>query len=211
MCCILPFLFTTQHIRTQLGLAGTPLGNSLDDLFGLLRFLHVQPYGERVWWQRALAAPFECNIEAPLLGVVKRLMWRNTKASVADQLEIPAQHEQVSTLRFREVESYWYKKQYDEACFRANELLSLADRRGSLTSKQRSNMLLPLLQLRQACCHPQVGAHGIRSLKKNPMTMDELLATLIEKAKVEALEAQRSPSPFFLCFNFDISYVGYIL
>ena len=67
----------------------------------------MEPYGERVWWQRGLATPFECGREAPLMDVIRRLMWRNTKAAVVDQLGLPPQHEQISTLRFKEVEAYW--------------------------------------------------------------------------------------------------------
>lgn len=140
---------------------------------------------------RGIAAPFHAGLETPLLRRLQQLMWRNSKAAVADQLNIPQQHEQLCSLRFKEVEAYWYKKQYDDACFKTNELLTLEDRQGRLTTAQRAKLLLPLLQLRQACCHPQVGAHGIRTLRKNPMTMEQLLDALIEKAKIEALDAQR--------------------
>ncbi|KAG1676131.1 hypothetical protein FOA52_004971 [Chlamydomonas sp. UWO 241] len=62
-----------------------------------------------------------------------------------------------------------------------------------LTQPEQKKVLLPLLRLRQACCHPQVGAGGIRALAPQaaPMTMDEVLDVQLAKAKTEAEESQR--------------------
>ncbi|GIL56939.1 hypothetical protein Vafri_12224 [Volvox africanus] len=82
-----------------------------------------------------------------------------------------------------------------------------------LASHEARKLLGPLLKLRQACCHPQVGAGGIRALTATgqphhhhyhhhaagsggshhnaPMTMTDILAVLVTRAKVEAEEAQR--------------------
>lgn len=40
---------------------------------------------------------------------------------------------------------------------------------------EAAKLLSSLLKLRQACCHPQVGSFGLRSLQQAPMTMDEIL------------------------------------
>ena len=89
-------------------------------------------------------------------------------------------------------QSYFYRKQHEDATFVANTMIAAASERPrSFKQKDKTKLLVPLLRLRQACCHPQVGSHGVRSLKKNPMTMSELLVHLIDKAKVEAGEAQR--------------------
>ncbi|GAQ81004.1 hypothetical protein KFL_000680200 [Klebsormidium nitens] len=63
----------------------------------------------------------------------------------------------------------------------------------TLTHAEAAKLMVPLLRLRQACCHPQVGSSGIRSLtqQRSPMTMEEILGVLVEKARVEAEEAQR--------------------
>ncbi|KAL0055912.1 hypothetical protein WJX82_005648 [Trebouxia sp. C0006] len=62
-----------------------------------------------------------------------------------------------------------------------------------LTAAEEKKLLFPLLRLRQACCHPQVGAGGIKSLAaaKAPMSMGEILDVLVSKAKLEAEDAQR--------------------
>lgn len=63
----------------------------------------------------------------------------------------------------------------------------------SLTQREENKLLHPLIRLRQACVHPQVGAGGIRALSQSrtPMTMSEVLETLLTKATVEAEDAQR--------------------
>eukprot|EP00850_Spirogloea_muscicola_P012812 SM000084S23148 [mRNA] locus=s84:552074:559947:+ [translate_table: standard] len=62
----------------------------------------------------------------------------------------------------------------------------------ALTATEWSKVLGPLLRLRQACCHPQVGSAGVRSLQPGrPMNMDEILEVLTTKARLEAEEAQR--------------------
>lgn len=55
----------------------------------------------------------------------------------------------------------------------------------------------PLLRLRQACCHPQVGgrlflkaAGGGGPQTKAPMTMGEVLEVMLTKSRVEAEDAQ---------------------
>eukprot|EP00958_Prasinococcus_capsulatus_P003168 scaffold292_cov376-Prasinococcus_capsulatus_cf.AAC.2 len=74
--------------------------------------------------------------------------------------------------------------------------LRLEEERGSarvLSALEASRLMAPLLRLRQACCHPQVGSAGIRALEhqKRPMSMEEILGVLVAKARVEAEEAQR--------------------
>lgn len=59
-------------------------------------------------------------------------------------------------------------------------------------AKQRK-LLEQLIKLRQACCHPQIGAGGVRALEASarPMSMDEVLEYMIAQASTEAEEEQR--------------------
>ncbi len=59
-------------------------------------------------------------------------------------------------------------------------------------NKQRK-LLEQLVKLRQACCHPQVGAGGVRQLEAStrPMSMDEVLEYMITQTATEAEEEQR--------------------
>ena len=53
----------------------------------------------------------------------------------------------------------------------------------SLDRQSLSTLLLPLLKLRQACCHPQAVRGQFMSLQKKTMTMEQLLEQLISKAR----------------------------
>lgn len=45
-----------------------------------------------------------------------------------------------------------------------------------ISQAEAGKLLNSLLKLRQACCHPQVGSSGLRSLQQSPMTMEEILS-----------------------------------
>lgn len=47
-----------------------------------------------------------------------------------------------------------------------------------LSHLEVANLLGSLLKLRQACCHPQVGSSGLRSLQQTPMTMEDILGVV---------------------------------
>lgn len=47
--------------------AGTPLSRGLEDLYGLLFFLKVEPYSHRFWWSRVMQGPYEAGSHAGLL------------------------------------------------------------------------------------------------------------------------------------------------
>ncbi|KAL4857890.1 E3 ubiquitin-protein ligase [Chlorella vulgaris] len=68
----------------------------------------------------------------------------------------------------------------------------------ALTRREETSLMHPLLRLRQACCHPQVGgrlflkaAGGGGPQTKAPMTMGEVLEVMLTKSRVEAEDAQR--------------------
>eukprot|EP01083_Nonionella_stella_P279486 950723_1 len=52
-------------------------------------------------------------------------------------------------------------------------------------------LLHALLRLRQACCHPQIGGTGVYSLRRNKLSMEEILDQLITHAKTNRDEAGR--------------------
>lgn len=148
------------------------------------------------------------------------LLWRSSKADVSSELALPRQHHHLSTLKFSAIERHFYSRQHQEcvgtvtstlgtevldkaaasaAAIMANESSardqqseSWLDNR-SLTDREERKLLHPLLKLRQACVHPQIGAGGIRALSQAqpPMTMSQVLEVLMAKAKIEAEDEQR--------------------
>lgn len=117
----------------------------------------------------------------------KQIMWRSSKAHVSDELQLPPQEELVTWLTFSPVEEHFYQKQHSTCLVHAHDIIkSLKERRkessGSakvgdvyLTHNEIARLLGPLLKLRQACCHPQVGSSGLCSLQRSPLSMEEIL------------------------------------
>ena len=66
---------------------GTPIGkNGLDDLYGLVKFLGVEPFNTQVAWLRTVAEPYYNGDDRRLFAILKRIMWRQAKHHVADEL-----------------------------------------------------------------------------------------------------------------------------
>ena len=188
---------------------GTPISRGLEDLHGLFAFLGLGGIG----WHDLIQGPLESgSYDQAYLRALSRLikvlkpsaggiMWRSSKKDVEQELRLPEQTPCHNKLRFSNIERHFYDRQYQACCSQADKALSKSSASRSsnatntrqLTKREERKLLLPLLRLRQACVHPQVGAGGLKSLShvKTPMSMIEVLSVMVGKAKVEAEDAQR--------------------
>ncbi|XP_057849243.2 uncharacterized protein LOC131060147 isoform X2 [Cryptomeria japonica] len=179
---------SAQHLWC---VTGTPIQQNLEDMYGLLRFLKAEPFDDHRWWSEVIKIPYE----------------------VSDELNLPPQEEHLSWLMFSPIEAHFYKRQHESCAVNAREFIakckddvciksrqcdnkshiigSEASYDSHLTHRETAKLLNSLLKLRQACCHPQVGSSGLRSLQQTPMTMEEILQVLIGKAKNEGEESLR--------------------
>lgn len=165
---------------------GTPVGaRGLEDLYGLVLFLQRAPFYNKWLWTRALAV----NGLDRLALLFRGLLWRNTKADVREELNLPQRHEHIHLLSFTAIERHFYNQQYEQAVTAARQV-------------NRSLDLLAFLRLRACCNHPQVGAFGLKRVKPEkkergadsapaPMTLAEIQSQLVQKARLECEEAQR--------------------
>lgn len=174
---------------------GTPIQRGLDDLYGLFLFLRIDPYWFRIWWTKVLYEPFCYGAREPLFQAVTQVLWRNSKNDVYDQICLPPQTIHLHWLTFSPIEEHFYRRLYQECAQEAMTNLSKwtnSDvKLNSLDKYTLQQLLNPLLRLRQACCHPQAVRGEFLPINRSTMTMEELLAQLSKKAKVECEEAQR--------------------
>ncbi|KAJ3207758.1 hypothetical protein HDU67_007260 [Dinochytrium kinnereticum] len=148
---------------------GTPLPHlELSDIEGLLTFLGVEPFSSRHFFQRLLN-PTVIDHSRILLASI---MHRNTKAMVASDLRIPPQVEGYVGLEFSAVERRYYDDLFEQCC---SELLEMAG--GSQKEIERKGIAMRswFLQLRQTCCHPQVGERNKKLLGGSLKSIDEVL------------------------------------
>ncbi|GFY84449.1 RING-finger, DEAD-like helicase, PHD and SNF2 domain-containing protein [Actinidia rufa] len=199
------------HAKYRWCITGTPIQRKLDDLYGLLRFLKANPFDVLRWWIEVLRDPYERGDAGAMRfmhNFFKQIMWRSSKLHVAEELQLPPQEECLTRLSFSPIEEHFYQRQHETCVDYAREVIeSFKDdifkrtTTGSMSSDAASDpfithveaakLLNSLLKLRQACCHPQVGSSGLRSLQQSPMTMDEILSVLVGKIKVEGEDALR--------------------
>lgn len=199
------------HAKHRWCITGTPIQRKIDDLYGLLRFLKASPFDSLRWWIEVIRDPYEKrDVRAMEFthSFFKQIMWRSSKLHVADELQLPPQEECLSWLSFSPIEEHFYQRQHETCVSYAREVIEsfkhdILKRKVQgcvssdtpsdpfITHVEAAKLLNSLLKLRQACCHPQVGSSGLRSLQQSPMTMEEILQVLIGKTKIEGEEALR--------------------
>ncbi len=191
-------------------ITGTPVRRSVDDLEGLVRFLRFQPFAEPEYWRKWLIRPCErhgVGARARLAQIIRVLSWRSEKGDVQAEIGLPSQYEVMQMLSLGPVERHYYMRQHETCASFVQHLLNSRmvkhlEQPGSLvkTASRRGFGLVRLVLhhlkvLRQACCHPRLapaGAGGGSGLEPNIMTMDQVLDVLVQRARLECEEAQRS-------------------
>ena len=176
-------------------ITGTPIGRGkLDDLFGLLLFLGIMPFRERYFFRHCFHSSIP-GFSDRIRSMLQSIFWRSTKIhpSIREQLGIPEQVEKKMLLDFSTIEKHFYKKQLES-------IVNVLNEASTLNKKSQVEALSSRLHsLRAACCHPQVGSHGIHKLGpkssqtslERVLTMSQILDKLIEDARLKCEESQR--------------------
>jgi DNA repair protein RAD5 len=137
-------------------LTGTPIQNNLEDLYSLLRFLRIEPWGTWAWWNKLVQKPFEEGDERGLKlvqSILKPIMLRRTKSSTDREgrpiLVLPPADARVIYCELSESERDFYDALFKRSKVKFDQFVE----QGKVLHNYASILEL-LLRLRQCCDHP---------------------------------------------------------
>ena len=138
---------------------GTPLGKSINDLGGLLRFIRVPQFCRKEFFKNCIAEPYdERNIEAlrVLRMILSRCVVRHSKEQTTSDgkamLSLPPRTVETVLLKFgSEAEEHVYNSMEERNQKRFRELRKISPRTATGKFIELTGMTYAT---RQACCHP---------------------------------------------------------
>ncbi|EOA29760.1 hypothetical protein CARUB_v10012850mg [Capsella rubella] len=183
----------TLRAKMRWCLSGTPIQNTVDDLFSYFRFLRYEPYAAYKSFYNTIKVPISRDTPQgykKLQAVLKTIMLRRTKGTLLGGkpiIDLPPKKINLNKVEFSVEERSFYTKL--EADSRSQFKAYAAA--GTL-SQNYANILLMLLRLRQACDHPQlvkgynsdpVGKVSEEAARRLPMeTRIRLINRLVESS-----------------------------
>ncbi|NXX57749.1 HLTF factor, partial [Scopus umbretta] len=138
-------------------LTGTPIQNSVKDLWSLISFLKLKPFTDREWWHRTIQRPV--TMGAPgglgrLQSLIRSITLRRTKTSKVKGkpiLELPERKVLIQHVTLTEEERQIYQSVKKEGKAAISRFFS----EGTVLVHY-ADILGVLLRLRQLCCHPHL-------------------------------------------------------
>ncbi|KGO76798.1 Helicase, C-terminal [Penicillium italicum] len=133
---------------------GTPLRRNIDDLFGLLLFLHYEPFCfSAPLWRRL------CLCFGPVLAkIINTIALRHRKGQLLDELRLPPQKRIVITTPFTAIEEQKYAQLFEQMCEECGLNAVGAPLRGDWDPEDPlivEKMHSWLTRLRQACLYSE--------------------------------------------------------
>ncbi|KAK3066557.1 hypothetical protein LTS18_001640, partial [Coniosporium uncinatum] len=142
-------------------MTGTPMMNNIGELFSLIHFLRIRPYNEWTRFNSEIWQPVKANnyrregAMTKLQALTKALMLRRNKQSEIDGEKIlknlPPRTTAVDNPDFSQDERDYYDALEGKMQLRFNRYLE-----AGTATRNYANVLVLLLRLRQACCHPHL-------------------------------------------------------
>lgn len=206
------------HAKYRFCMTGTPMMNNVEELFSLIKFLKIKPYSTWENFRRDFTQPLKSGHDETkdramqkLQALCKAIMLRRTKKSTYEGkpiLVLPERTTDTDNVEFSQDESDFYKALENKSQLQFNKYL----RKGTVGNNY-SAVLVLLLRLRQACCHPHlIRDFGVSaSADITPDAMVELarqfeyhVITRIKETEGNfecpvCYDAQTNPAIFFPC------------
>jgi len=143
--------------RCRWCVTGTPMQNTVEELFPLLNFLRVEPWSAPSVWRKAVSEPLARGENMVAVTSVRKsikdLMLRRTKTTRNRQaqllIELPPKHVHVHELELSPAEQDFYDSLYLRSKTQFDDFVA----RGRALNNY-THILQLILRLRQALCHP---------------------------------------------------------
>lgn len=142
-------------------MTGTPMMNSVDELYSLILFLRIKPYNDWNRFRNDFSQPLKSgSIEykesamQKLQVLLKAIMLRRSKQSKINGrpiLVLPERTVEVTNPEFSEEEKDFYNSLESKTRIQFNKFV-----KAGTVGREYAHVLLLLLRLRQACCHPHL-------------------------------------------------------
>ncbi|KAJ3210536.1 hypothetical protein HDU82_007940 [Entophlyctis luteolus] len=139
-------------------LTGTPIQNNIGELYSLIDFLNIKPYCDWERFRNEIENPFRIGKHKRVMkrvqAVLKAICLRRTKNSTLDGkpiITLPAKHVELLPVDFTPTEREFYSSLEKRTLLKFNAYL-----KAGTVMQNYSNVLVLLLRLRQACCHPSL-------------------------------------------------------
>nr|XP_043625841.1 helicase-like transcription factor CHR28 [Erigeron canadensis] len=150
-------------------LSGTPMQNSLNELYSYFRFLKCEPYAKYKSFCNQIRDPISRNSSQgfmKLQAVLKAIMLRRTKDTLIGGkpiINLPQKTINITTVDFSTEERAFYLKLEAESSSRFKAYAAAGTVR-----QNYANILTMLLRLRQACDHPLL----VKGFKSESVSQD---------------------------------------
>ena len=140
-------------------MSGTPMMNNVGELYSLIRFLRIKPYDSAEKFNHDFANPIKKGDPTgkamqKLQALLKAILLRRTKKSTIDGkpiLSLPERTTLAQHSEFSRDERDLYTALETQTKVQFNKYL-----KAGTVNRNYSNVLVLLLRLRQACCHPHL-------------------------------------------------------
>ncbi|XP_043080880.1 helicase-like transcription factor [Puntigrus tetrazona] len=161
-------------------LSGTPIQNSLKDLYMLMSFLKLKPFDVKEWWNRIIQRPVTMgdrvglkNLQALVKGITLRRT-KNSKVAGRVLVQLPERRVFVQHVTLSEEE----REEYEQVRKEGRKIVGRYFEEGTMMTNY-ADVLAILVRLRQYCCHPSL--LGKYTGADDPGTPSELRERLINK------------------------------
>ncbi|KAL5040914.1 hypothetical protein BDW71DRAFT_24791 [Aspergillus fruticulosus] len=198
-------------------MSGTPMMNNVEELHSLLKFLRNRPYSNLDRFKRDFSTPLKTSNKhlqekamTQLRVLLKAVLLRRTKDSKIDGkpiLNLPRRFSEKVHAVFSEDELELYRALEAKTQLQFNRYLE-----AGTVGRNYSNILVLLLRLRQACCHPHLitdfsvklngTSEGVDFIANAKEFSNEVVVRLRDNENLECpvcIDAVDNPIIFFPC------------